>query len=145
MDEDRQMKIWSRVKGAPGGAVSNLQPMIAGAMGQAAVFGALMRQMPVGAQGQLRMLREAELTHARCLRGIGMLSGCGQLKVAVAPVKQERPETVLRRSYGNALRAMRDYGDRSGDPEYGPVFQWMERREAEHCAILAQLMGMIAL
>lgn len=108
MDEDRQMKIWSRVKGAPGGAVSNLQPMIAGAMGQAAVFGALMRQMPVGAQGQLRMLREAELTHARCLRGIGMLSGCGQLKVAVAPVKQERPETVLRRSYGNALRAMRD-------------------------------------
>lgn len=143
MEDDRQMKIWSRVRGGPGNTIGNLQPLLALALGEAAVFGRLQRQMPGGAQGQLRILREEELAHARCIRGIGMLCGIGPMKVGVAPVKQERPETMLRRSYGNALRAMREYGDRAGDPEYGPVFRWMERCEAEHCAVLAQLMGML--
>lgn len=143
MEDDRQMKIWSRVRGDPGNMTGNLQPLLAMALGEAAVLGALLRQLPGNMQSQLRLLREEELVHARCIRGIGMLCGIGPMKVGVPPVKQERPEAVLRRSYGNALRAMREYGDRSGDPEYGPVFQWMEQREREHCAVIAQLMGML--
>lgn len=139
MEDDRQMKLWSRVRSGTG----NLQPLLALAMSEAAAFGALLRQMPGNAQGQLRLLREQELAHARCIRGIRLLCGAEPMKVGASPVKQERPETILRRSYGNALRAMREYGDRAGDPEYGAVFQWMEQREREHCAIIAQIMGLM--
>lgn len=136
MEDDRQMKIWSRVQPGSG----NLQPLLAMATAESAVFGALLRQIP-SAQSQLRHLREEEQAHARCIRGIALLCGAGPLKAAVAPVKPERPEAALRRSYGNALRAARVYGERAGDPEYGPVFRWMAAREEEHCATIAQIMG----
>lgn len=141
MEDDRQMKIWSRVRGGPENRAGELQPLLAMALGEAAVFGALLRQLPGETQGTLRLLRTEELEHARCIRGIGLLSGIGPMKAGVAPAKQERPEAALRRSYGNALRAMREYGDRAGDPEYGPVFQWMQQRERAHCAVIAKLMG----
>lgn len=143
MEDDRQMKIWSRVRGLHGNAAGNLQPLLAAALGEAAVFAALLRQMPAGTHPLLRQLREEELTHARCIQGICMLTGGGRMKAGVATVKLERPEAVLRRSYGGALQAARAYGDWAGDPEYGPVFRWMEERERGHCAMIAQLMGML--
>lgn len=144
MEDDRQMKIWSRVRLPQGNAAENLQPLLAAALGEAAVFAALLRQMPTASHLLLRQLREEKLAHARCIQGIYMLTGGGKLKAGVAPVKLERPEAVLRRSYGRTLQAVRAYEDWAGDPEYGPVFRWMERREREHCAMIAQLMGMLA-
>lgn len=141
MEEDRQMKIWSRVKGEPESAGRNLQPLLAAALAEAAVFGVLLRRLPAASHPQLRQLREEELCHARCIQGIHMLAGEGVLRAGTPEQSMERPEAALRRSYGKALQMARSYAQRQGDPEYGTVFRWMAEREENHCVVLAELMG----
>lgn len=145
MDEDRQMKIWSSVKGTSESARKNLQPLLAAALTEAAVFGALLRRMPGASHPQLRQLREEELSHARCIQGIHMLAGGGILRAGVSEPEMQRPEAALRRSYGKALQMARSYAQRQGDPEYGPVFRRMAEREEAHCVILAELMGILCI
>ena len=88
----------------------------------------------------IRLAREANM-QAACLKGIAtLMNGCAPQ--GSSPMQQQsNTDTVLRRCYGAELRLLKAYENRSGDAEYGPVFDRLAARGREHCCTLLELIG----
>ena len=79
--------------------------------------------------------------HAACLKGIFNLVTGEKNGFRTPPTPQEAPEISLRRCYGQEMRCLAQYEERSADPEYGPVFSRLAAQEKEHCRIVLELLG----
>lgn len=139
MDTSEEVKIWQRVRGENPGITDGLPALAAGALGQAALYGAMARR----SQGQMRQillqLQSRELSSARCLKGIFRLITGQSLSVATVPPGQDAPEIALRRSYGRSLKALKAYEARADHGEYGAVFRLMADGQRESCLKIAEL------
>lgn len=143
-DPEMAKRVWQRVKGevqppeVPGPSV---QSLAAAELEQAGRLLQLSGQLQGRWSMQLRRLYEAEKKHADILRGIGVLTAGKCPPVRLPQAKQSAPEIVLRKCYGAALRAMKEYENRIADPEYGPAFAELARQEQSHCAALLEILG----
>lgn len=139
MDTSEEVKIWRRVRSESPGITDGLPALAAGALGQAALYGAMARRH----QGQMRQsllqLQSRELSNARCLKGIFRLITGQSLSVATVPPVQDAPEIALRKSYGRSLKALKAYEARSDHEEYGAIFRLLADRQREDCFKIAEL------
>ena len=145
-DVRKEARVWQRVQqekqaAEPPRQVENLPALIMEQQQLSAVY----RQLAGRMNGQdgtvlIRLAREANM-QAACLQGIAtLMNGCAPQ--GSSPMQQQsNTDTVLRRCYGAELRLLKAYENRSGDAEYGPVFDRLAARGREHCCTLLELIG----
>lgn len=144
-DQQKAARVWQRVR-AEGeqprpDRAAELPELIMNEWNMAAIYLQLARQMQPKQAQALQQLSREELAHASCLKGIYTLM-TGQRAVTRSPQpEKEPPEVTLRKCYGREMRSLKEYEERSADPEYGHVFSRMARQEQEHCRTLLELLG----
>lgn len=137
-----EIKIWQRVRGEST-ITDGLPGLALSALTQAAVYDALMRQLQGYSRKLAIQLREAQLENARCIKGIYRISSGSALPVTTVPPVTEQLENVLRKSYGQSLKAYNAYQARANHPEYGAIFQYLAAKEQTLCCKIAELMSII--
>lgn len=145
MDPNVEQQVWQRVFAQPQNqGRDDLRGLMLSAMEAAAAWRYLAGMMTGKARERVKQLYEGEQANIACLKGMHILSGgTGELPRAVSGPK-ESTRKVLEKSYHRTRRAMAEYMARSVDGEFGEVFREMARREGEHCALIAELLGSIA-
>ncbi len=138
---DEQVKIWQRVKGETPPVTDGLPGLAANALAQAALYGALARQMQGPPRRVLLKLQEEEQYCARCLKGIYRMVTGNRMQPAAVPIPSENMEAALRKCYGQSLKTLSAFEKRAYDPEYGPIFGILAAKKREHCCTLAELFG----
>lgn len=138
-DVQLEQRVWKRVLGSD--EKPRLQTMAAEEQARAAVFLMLSRMAQGPEKAKLKRLFEEERIHARRLKGIALAGEGTALSVQTAAPENERAETGLRKCYGRALKAIAAYEAWSADPEFGCVFRRMAAEEAEHAALIMELLG----
>lgn len=145
-DPKKASQVWQRVQSqknqeTPAGREDNLAGLIMVEMESAAAYAQLARQMSAKQAAVLQSLSRETQAHASCLKGIHALIS-GQPPVIRTPViPGETPWIGLRKGYGRHMRLVREYENRSEDPEYGPVFRVLAQQERDHCRRLLELIG----
>ena len=141
-DLSLEQQVWQRVRACreeePGHDLRQLQRE---AMELAAIYGNLSSRMTGSAQALLRQLHAGERANAAALAGIGILSGSGGESLKRWQPGKEDLGKQLMRCYHRTRRCMTEYLARSAEPEYGLVFEKLAKREAEHCALIAEILG----
>ena len=150
MDYDTQKaaRVWQRVQtekqevNTPQGA-DRLPGLILEQLQLSATYLQIARQLP-GKDGAVfvRLAREAR-AQAACLKGILALMSEQVPEISSAPVHFSAMEAMLRRCYGKELLLLKEYENRSSDPEYGPVFERLACRGRDHCWVLPEVIGRI--
>ena len=143
-DPELAGRVWQRVRGGEPPEPSSQpspQALALAELEQAMALLQLSRQLQGKEKSVVRRLYEEEMTHSHVLRGMHRMITGKNLPIRTAPPEPRSPETVLRKCYGNALRALREYEARSGDGEFGPVFWSLAQKEKTHCALLLELLG----
>ena len=142
-DPEMAARVWQRVRGEPEAVLlpPSSQALAAAEMEQAAALLQLSRQLQGRQKDLVRRLYAEKKAHADTLRGIHFLMTGKRPMIRTAPDESPTPEIALRKCYGASLRAMKDYENRSQEPEYGPVFASLARQEKAHCALLLELLG----
>ena len=138
---DEQVRIWQRVKGDTPPVTEGLPGLAANALAQAALYGALARQVQGPSRTILLKLQEEEQHCARCLKGIWRMVTGKRMQPAAVPLPSENIEAALRRCYGQTLKTLSAFEKRAYDPEYGPIFGILAVKKREHCCALAELLG----
>ena len=138
---DEQVRIWQRVKGETPPVTEGLPGLAANALAQAALYGALARQLQGPGRNMLLSLQEDEQHCARCLKGIWRMVTGKRMQPAAVPLPSENIEAALRRCYGQTLKTLSAFEKRAYDPEYGPIFGMLAVKKREHCCKLAELLG----
>ena len=82
-----------------------------------------------------------EKDNAAALAGIGKLSRQTRENLKLWQPGKEEPRKALERCYHRTRRCMTEYLARSADGEFGVVFERMAKREGEHCALIAEVLG----
>ena len=145
-------RIWQRVQSGPayeeGGMLPakidsnpNIYPLVS-----REIYGKVMLLQLVGRfSGRngavLRKMAKQEHSHAAILRGMCALK---EEQVPTVPIpKQPALSTpaLLRRCYSQVLQNLREYENRTDDPQFGDIFQKMAEQEKAHCRVLLALMG----
>ena len=88
-----------------------------------------------------RKIFEQEQATARALRGIYILQTG---TVPAQPAMKNTNEITaarLRRCCTSAMNAARAFEQRSGDPEFGPVYQLLAQRQRENWLLLLEIIG----
>lgn len=138
MEDERH--IWQRVMAPPEEKGTPCRELLVRCLELAAAYSRMASGL-AGRQRALAMkLAQGEQANAACLRGIAALSGHPgeQVKVWV-PGGRETPESCYRRT----RQCLAEYMARSLDPEFGEVYRQLARREGEHCAWIAEWMGLV--
>ena len=137
-----ERQVWQRVHSAREGEPQNdLLQLQREAMELASIYRGLSARMAGKLQEQMKKLYAGEKANAAALAGIGKLSrrGCENLKLWQPG--NEEPFRLLERCYHRTRRCMTEYLARSADGEVGVVFEKMAKREGEHCAVIAEILG----
>ena len=143
MDPNTQRQVWDRVFSQPGEQPRNdLRPMLMAAMELAAAYRYLLGTLTGKQRERLRGLYEGELANIAALRGISILAGQGEEVLKLWSPAKEPGRKLLETCYHRTRRCMTDYMSRSAEPEFGMVFRKLSDREGEHCAALAEILGM---
>ncbi len=140
-DPQKAARVWQRVQDTQASPQEDNWPaLVQDALGAAAAYQSLARQLPKQAQLLQRLSREARNSGA-CLRGICLLAqdSAPLLRVPAAP--RERAETLLRKCYARAMNRAQAYSRRAGGGEYGPVLQRLADQEQEHGQRLLEVLG----
>lgn len=140
---DEQVKIWQRVRGETMPVTDGLPGLAAGCLARAALYGTLSRQMQGPGRSILQQLQENEQRCARCIKGIFRIADGTPMNPGTVPLPSEKTEVVLRKCYGQTLKALSSCNAKAFDGEYGPVFSDIALKQRENCCRLAELMGMI--
>lgn len=142
-DSREQVKVWQRVRPAQVPVTEDLQPLAATALNAALGYGELARQL-TGIQKELALqLREQMLVTVRCLKGIHRMAGGRPMQLGGSTPVLQTAEALLRKNYGQGLKALHAFESRSADGEYGAVFEALAVRQREHLRKLAELMGFL--
>ena len=137
-----EQQVWQRVLARPEEtAKQELRQLQREAMELAAVYRNLLGQLTGKPREQALVLHMGEKANAQTLAGIGLLSRQGGENLKLWQPGQEPPKKVLERCYHRTRRCMTAYMARSAEGEFGTVFRTLADREAQHCALIAQLLG----
>ena len=139
LDTALEQRVWQRVR--PSEEVLALQPLVAAEQSLAATYRMLMGMLQGQERLMLRRLFETERRHGQMLSGMYLLTEGKPLSVRTVPLKADRPETALRKCYGQTLRAMRAYDGQKNDPEHGHVFRFLTQQEEEQARMLLEILG----
>ena len=139
LDTALEQRVWQRVR--PSEEVLALQPLVAAEQSLAATYRMLMGMLQGQERLMLRRLFETERRHGQMLSGMYLLTEGKPLSVRTVPLKADRPETALRKCYGQTLRAMRVYEGQQQDPEHGHVFRFLAQQEEEQARMLLEILG----
>ena len=143
-DSEMAARVWQRVQGEAEQVSPppvSAQALAAAETEQAAALLQLSRQLQGREKALVRRLYEEEKTHADILRGIHFLMTGRRVPIRTAPAEGHAPEIALRKCYGAALRAMKEYESRSKDAEYGAAFAALARQDRAHCTMLLEILG----
>ena len=140
---NREQEIWQRVMGRQEDtAAMELRHLQMTAMELAASFRQLMGTLTGRKRELARQLYEGEMANAAALKGIAQLSGSRDEALKLWNPTREATARMLETCYHKTRRCMTDYLFRSAEPQYGAVFRLLSDREARHCLILTELLGM---
>ena len=140
--KDMEARVWQRVRENREAAVTSEQSQLPEAMEMAAVYGHLLKTAGEKSRELLRQLQAGEQANIACLKGIARLRR-QELRGKVVTAPKEPPRKLLELCYHRSRRAAVNYMVQSTDGEFGAVYRAMADREERHCAILAQLMGIM--
>ncbi len=142
-DAAKATRVWQRVQGThtDNRHHTDLPALIAEELQDAAIYQQLAHRLGPKEAPLLRRLADEDRAHAACLKGIFNLVTGEKNGFRTPPTPQETPEISLRRCYGQEMRCLAQYEERSADPEYGPVFSRLAAQEKEHCRIVLELLG----
>ena len=145
-DREKAARVWERVLKREDLAPleprkTDLTPLVLSAQELAGFYHAAARQLG-GRDGDLvRGLLRQQKGMAACLKGVCRMRTGAVPAVERPSLSQDAPEALLRRCYEQKLRAVNQYGSRSSDPQFGPVFAHLARQEQEHCRLLLEILG----
>ena len=141
-DWTAEQQVWQRVRSAREEAPKNdLRQLQREAMELAGVYRGLVSRFTGKQQALARLLYRGEQANASALAGIGVLSRQGGEQLKVWQPEKEAAQKLLERCYHRSRRCMTEYLARSAEGELGVVFDRLAKREAEHCALIAELLG----
>ena len=141
-DWTAEQQVWQRVRSAREEAPKNdLRQLQREAMELAGVYRGLVSRFTGKQQELARLLYRGEQANASALAGIGVLSRQGGEQLKVWQPEKEAAQKLLERCYHRSRRCMTEYLARSAEGELGVVFDRLAKREAEHCALIAELLG----
>lgn len=139
---DEQIKIWQRVRSDGAAVTDGLPGLASGALTRAALYNALARQLQGPGRGIFLSLQEEEQQCVRYLQGIYRLATGTKMQLASLPPSAEKLEPALRKCYGQSLKALALFDQRSAHPEYGPVFSHLAAKMRDNCCKIAGLLGL---
>jgi len=143
-DPEMAKRVWQRVQGEAApvtAAAPSVQALAAAELEQAGIFLQLSQQLQGREKALLRRLYEEDKSHGAMLQGIQLLTAGKCPPIRTTPARQTSPEVALRKCYGAALRAMKEYENRMADPEYGAAFAELARQERVHCGLILEVLG----
>ena len=143
IDPAKAAAVWQRVHSNPPAMESEqvLPAMIREELANSALYIHLARKLGMPHSQVLQQIARQELAHSACLKGICRMRTGAVPAVERPSLSQDAPEALLRRCYEQKLRAVNQYGSRSSDPQFGPVFAHLARQEQEHCRLLLEILG----
>ncbi len=134
----REKQVWQRVNSFTPPDREEVRPWMLAAMEAAADY----RQLAQSAAGRrkelLLRLAEGEESAAATLRG--MLAATGGKTAFTAPPPR-KIQGVLPLRLRKCRESYRFYAGSSADPEYGPAFGYLARRQEEQMVLLLTLLG----
>lgn len=139
IDPEVARNVWQRVQGNTPRQM-DLQGFIVGEMRLHAAYGRLLRRPGVHA-ALLRQLQEESRVAVAVLQGICRLTGQNCRPKLPPQQKEELPETVMRRCYGQNLSLAKQYQSLVQDAEYGHAFSWLQQQKYRQCMALLQILG----
>lgn len=142
--EAGQEQVWQRVfarQEAPAG--DGLRELQLAAMELAGAYRALSGKLTGRAREKVQRLYEGEQAGLAALKGVAVLSGRGGEVLKPWNSFREPPEKLLEKCYHKTRRSMVEYAARSAEAEFGIVFQSLAQRAGLHCAMIAELLGMM--
>lgn len=141
-DWTAEQQVWQRVHASREEAPRNdLRQLQREAMELAAVYRSLSSRLTGKQQEQAKRLYAGEKANAAALAGVCVLSRNGGETIKIWHPGNEEPKKVLERCYHRSRRCMAEYLSRSAEGEFGIVFEKMAKREGEHCAVIAEVLG----
>ena len=139
-----EQQVWQRVRASREETPRNdLHQLQREAMELAAGYRTLAAQVTGRQREQILKLHRGERANAAALAGIGLLSRQNGEQVKLWQPGKEEPKKLLERCYHRTRRCMTEYLARSAEAEFGAVFDRMAKREGEHCALIAEVLGEI--
>lgn len=139
IDPEVARNVWQRVQGnAP--RQMDLQGFLVGEMRLNAEYARLLRRPGLHA-ATLRQMQEESRLAVAVLQGICRLTGQNCRPKLPGQKKEELPETVLRRCYGQNLSLAKQYQGLTQDGEYGHAFSWLQQQKHRQCLALLQILG----
>lgn len=145
-DPKTAARVWDRVQNTalPTTDTQLLVNLMTEEALDAATYIQLSKRLPMPQAEIAKQLARQEQTHVTCLKGIYTMITGQTPKLLTPQVSNDPPDIVLRRCYGRKMRALAQYEDRQGDPQYGHVFRILARQEQEHCHRILELLGTLA-
>ena len=141
-DWNREQQVWQRIRSArEEGQKNDLRQLQREAMELAAIYRGLLPRINGRQQEQLARLYQGERNNAAVLAGIGILSHQNPEQVKLWQPEKEEPRKLLERCYHRTRRCLTEYLARSAEGEFGVLFEKMGKREADHCMIIAEVLG----
>ena len=141
IDPQMAASVWQRVRGKetpeenPG-----VQTLIAWEKETEGVLLWLAKRLPEKNYALQQMIGDTR-RHLSCLYGIRQLSGEKAGAYTPGKLNSADPGAMLRRCYGQCLRAGAQYASRSEDGQDGCVFGDMARTKRRHCALILEILG----
>ena len=145
VDKQLEKRVWQRVQSrqepaAPLPRQEKLKPWVLVAQENTAVLRALQLQL-IGKQWEgLRRLEQDSARMVYTLRGLGMLLD-ENIRLSPVPTPKEVPRRALEKCFHRTRRLRDEMEKRSGDGEYGPVYQSLMRKCDDLCAAIAEMIG----
>lgn len=145
VDKQMERRVWQRVQSrqdvpAPAPRQENLKPWVLVAQENTAVLRSLQLQL-IGKQWEgLRRLEADSGRMVQALRGICLMQG-ETVRLNPVPTPKEPPRRALEKCFHRTRRLREEMGKRSGDGEFGMVFQSLGRKCEDLCAALAEMLG----
>ena len=137
-----EQQVWRRVQSCRETLPQNdLRQLQREAMELATVYRGLSGQLAGRQRERIMKLYLGEKSNGAALAGIGRLLRQGEEALKVWQPGREDPIRILERCYHRTRRCMTEYAARSAEGEFGVVFEKLARREGDHCALLAELLG----
>ena len=145
IDPVKAAQVWQRVHPKPEERElpreSGLLELIAAEWQSAGTYLQLSKRYTGKTHAHFHKLFQREQAHTACLKGIYTLITGKKPSVAPAPPLTGETQTHLRKCYGQSMQQLAQYEARTGDPEYGHIFQRLAQQEKEHCHTLLELLG----
>lgn len=141
-EQNKEQEVWQRVRAHREEVQQNdLRQLQREALDLAAAYRNLSGQLAGKSGEQLLRLQMGEKANAAALAGIRILTRMGGESLKVWQPGKEDPKKLLERCYHRTRRCRTEYLARSAEGEFGVVFEKLAKREAEHCCLLAELLG----